>query len=126
MTTRQKLEQKIRDEIADLERRLKMIESVPGLESIELDASFFGDQIDFDHLEHDKVVTVMKALNAGKWSKTPADNATVHYETEFSGVKVRCYQGKPPPNCKIVEELQDVPEQIIPAKTITIRKLVCQ
>ena len=125
MTTKQRLVEKLENEISQAQARLAMVEFVPGLDSIEIEASFFGDNIDFDNLPHDKIVQIIKALNAGKWTKTPAEEGTIHYSTTIEGVGIRCYKGEPPPNCKVVEYLEEVPEQVIPAKFVTKRKLVC-
>jgi hypothetical protein len=125
MTTKQKLVEKLQFEIKQAQHRLAIVEAVPGLENIDVDASFCGDKIDFDNLPHAKIIEVVKALNSGKWSKTPAENGTVNYTTTVGEVDSRCWQGEPPPNCKIVEYLEEVPEQIIPAKVVTKRKLVC-
>lgn len=126
MNTKQKLIERLQNEITLAQNRIQKIESIAGLESLEIEATFFGTNIDFDNLPHAKVLEVFKALNAGKWSKTPGDNGTVHYATKIGEVDVRCWQGAPPPNCKIVEYLEEVPEEIIPAKLVTKRKLVCQ
>jgi hypothetical protein len=125
MNTKQKLIKRLNDEKVLLDERIRKLELVTGLDTIELDATFYGTDIDLDNLKHSQVLEVMKALNAGKWTKTPGDNGTVHYTTKLGEVSVRCYQGEPPPNCKIVEYLEEVPEQIIPARMIIKRKLQC-
>lgn len=81
--------------------------------------------IDFDHLPHKDVIRVIRAFG-GKWKKTPVDHTRITYETEVDGLTVRCWQGEPPPNCKIVEYEELVPERIIPAMVIKKKKLVCQ
>lgn len=126
MNTKEKLKNRLIEQIEALQTNLAALEEVEGLEELELEASFYGNQIDFDNISHENVVKVMRALKAGKWHKAPAENAAVHYTSTVSGVSIRCWNGVPPPNCKIVEYLEDVPEQIIPAKTVTKRKLVCQ
>lgn len=126
MNTKEKLIARLQSDKSLLDERIRKIEQVPGLEKIDVEATFYGTDIDFDNLPHAKVLEVVKALNAGKWSKVPGDNGTVHYTSKIGDVGVRCYQGEPPPNCKIVEYLEEVPEQIIPAKLVTKRKLVCQ
>lgn len=126
MNTKEKLKNRLLSEIESAQRNLDALEQVEGLEELELDASFYGNQIDFDNISHENVIKVMRALKAGKWDKVPAENAAVHYTAKVAGINIRCWNGAPPPNCKIVEYLEDVPEQIIPAKTVTKRKLVCQ
>lgn len=80
--------------------------------------------MDFDNLSHADVVKVIKALG-GKWKKLPAHNNTIDYETEVNGTRIRCYQGQPPPSCKIIEVEEFVPEQIIPASIRKVKKMVC-
>lgn len=125
MNTRELAEKSLRETIAQCEDRMKLLASVPGLENLEVPVAFCGTQLDFDNLKHDQIVLVMKALNGGKWTKTPAENGTINYTSKIGEVNIRCYQGEPPPNCKVVEYLEEIPEQIIPAKTVTKRKLVC-
>ncbi len=87
---------------------------------------FSGDQVDFDRLEHADVVKVIRVVG-GKWKKEKGDGTDVHYNSagEFDGFKVRCWNGKPPPSCKIVEVEEYVPEQIIPASIRKVRKMIC-
>jgi hypothetical protein len=82
----------------------------------------FGEKIDFDNLPHADVIRVIQLLG-GKWTKTPGEDAKIHYETTINGVNVRCYSGEPPANCKIVEEQITIPAQ--PEKQVTRRRLVC-
>lgn len=88
----------------------------------------FGDQIDFDKLTHKEVIQVIKALG-GKWKKevNAQLKETVDYTQDIDGMRVRCWQGQPPPSCRIVEV-----EEVIPAHTVqvpeqkrVIRKMVC-
>lgn len=124
-TTREKLRESLQTQIEGLQTKLASLEEVPGLDTITLDASFvsYSNQIDFDFLSHEQVIEVIKAIG-GKWDKTPSIDASVDYVTSVGGTKIRCYQGKPPPNCKIVEVLEEIPAQ--PARTVTVRKLQCQ
>lgn len=122
MTTKEKLIQDLEDQIGDLKMRIEKVRSVD-LGELELDAQQFGNFIDFNNLPHDKVIEVIKNIG-GKWSKTPADSATVHYETEKNGLKIRCYRGEPPPNCKVVDVIETIPAQ--PERIVTTKKLVCQ
>lgn len=125
MNTKQKLIEKLKTEISIAQQRLAIVESVAGLESLDADATFCGNQIDFDNLPHAKIIEVVKAIKSGKWTKTPAENGTVTYTAKVGEVGVRCWRGEPPPNCKIVEYIEEVPEQIIPARIVTKKKLVC-
>lgn len=123
MTTRQKLIAKIEEEIKLVNERLDYVKQVPGLDEIELDAVFWSNQIDFNELNHDDVIKVIKHIG-GKWDKTPSDGGTINYETKVGDRKIRCWNGQPPPNCKIVEVIEEVPAQ--PARMVTRKKLVCQ
>lgn len=91
------------------------------LEEHEIGASIFCEIIDFDHLPHDKVVKVIQAF-PGKWNKEPQEFG-VHYTTTYEGQKLRCYNGEPPPSCKIIEVEEDVPAT--PARKRIVRKLQC-
>src|SRR5207244_1382037 len=82
-------------------------------------------QIDFDKLSHPEIVRVIQTF-PGTWSKTPSGEASgirIDYHSQFDGMKLRCWAGEAPPNCKIIEETVEVPAQ--PATTRTVRKLVC-
>lgn len=125
MTTKEKILLKLNQELEKVQRQINQVNELSEkLDKINIDAYFqFESQIDLDNLSHEKVIEVIKAIG-GKWTKTPADGARIHYETEVSGVKFRCYSGEPPPNCKIVEVLETIPAQ--PERTVSVRKLVCQ
>lgn len=88
-----------------------------------------GSSVDFDNLEHKDVIRVVRSLG-GKWDKTTNSHAVageirVDYAREVDGVQVRCWAGKPPPSCRLVEYEEIIPEQIIPAKVVKRTKLVC-
>jgi hypothetical protein len=125
MNTRQQLIEKIQNEISDLEQKLEKIKALPEtFDNLELEPQLWGNHIDFNYLEHDQVTKVISAVG-GKWNKTPESNATINYEQALdNGLRIRCYSGKPPPNCKIVEVIETIPA--VPERTVTVRKLVCQ
>lgn len=124
MNAYESLKANIEQEIDSRQRMLAFVEShKEALSGLDVAGSAWMDQIDFDHLPHAKIISLIKALG-GKWDKTPNGEGRINYETEIDGIKVRCYNGEPPPNCKIVEELQTVPA--VPEHTITVRRLVCQ
>lgn len=125
MTTKDKLLSTINDRQQDLDSQREMVEALSEpLSQLDLDAMLYGStQLDFDGLSHAEVVKVIRAFG-GKWSKTPSDNATVDYLATVDGFTIRCWQGKPPPNCKIVEEDVLIPAQ--PERMGKIRKLVCK
>ncbi len=81
------------------------------------------EYIDFDGLEHEQTIQLVKHFG-GKWRKTYRDD-TIDYNTAQGDVHLRVWGGKPPAHCKIVEVEEQVPEQIIPAGTRKVRKLVC-
>ena len=125
MNTRDKLLQKLDNDIRDLEEKVRRLKELPpSFDDLKLEASFCGDYIDFDHLEHDQVVKVIQAIG-GKWNKNLGSvEGTIDYTTTTeSGQLLRCYAGKPPPNCKIIDVLEEVPAQ--PARTVMRKKLVC-
>ena len=116
-----------------LDREKKQIETVmefvsahkEKLDALNLDLVCYAGQIDFDRLSHPEIIRVIQAF-PGTWEKTPSAESSgtrIDYKTEFSGMKLRCWAGEPPPSCKIVEETVEVPAQ--PATTRTVRKLVC-
>jgi len=81
--------------------------------------------VDFNHLTHAEVIKVVRAFG-GKWKKTPVGNGLVDYETNIDGVRVRCYGGKPPPNCRIVEVEEVIPARVIPEQRIKVKKMICK
>jgi len=116
-----------------LDRQKKQIEKIEAfvlahreqLNALNLDMVSYGSQIDFDTLSHPEIIRVIQAF-PGTWVKKPSNESSgtrIDYETEFDGMKLRCWAGEPPPSCKIVEETVEVPAQ--PASTRTVRKLVC-
>lgn len=106
---------KLRTFMAWLKKHKELFEKLP------FQPSFYNGQCDFDNLKHEEVLAVIKTFKTGKWQKIPADNARVNYVSEFDGVAVRCWQGEPPPNCRIVVE-----EIYVPASTQKVSRLVCQ
>lgn len=101
-----------------------ILEHKETLDRLALPVTGYCGGIDFDNLPHDKIVQVIQAF-PGTWSKEPNGPMSdrIDYQTVFSGTRLRCWAGEPPPNCKIVEELVNVPAQ--PATTKVVRKLVC-
>lgn len=120
--------EKLRDEIRRCVDRMQWIEAhKKALEELP-EATFCGARLDFDRLEHAEVIKVVRKLG-GKWKKTKNVNAnatpTIDYEAEVAGVTVRCWGGKPPPSCRLVEVEEDVPEQVIPAHKRKTLKMIC-
>lgn len=125
MNIKETILKQLDDEIAELQQRrdrIQALESI-GEADIHVEPQIWQDKVDFNHLSHGEVVKVIQAI-PGKWSKTPAASGErINYELETGGVKFRCYEGEPPPNCKIVEVLETIPAQ--PERTVTVRKLQC-
>jgi len=76
-------------------------------------------QIDFDYLSHEDVVKVIQVFG-GRWWKE-VNGQGVDYTTEQGGITIRCYQGKPPPNCQLIEE-----EVVVPARIAKRFRLRCK
>jgi len=76
------------------------------LEKLNLKFSVYGDMVDFDNLQRPDVVRVLKAFG-GHWVKAPSLSGGIHYtnKVKHDGFEVRCYNGEPPPSCKIVEKI---------------------
>lgn len=108
-------------------RRAGLIALFPKLNALKLPISGYENRIDFDDLSHEDVIRVLSTFG-GKWTKTPADGEPkIHYvrDEPINGLTIRCWSGTPPPNCQIVEEEVEVPEEVVPAHTKLVRKLVC-
>lgn len=120
MNTKEKLKAGLQTEIDRAQELMSKLDNLEGLDTLQLDAVRYVDQIDFDRLTHPQIIEVVKALG-GRWSKTPDEDGTINYEAAFDGLKVRMWRGEPPPNCKVVEEIVEEP-----ARLVTKRKLVCQ
>jgi hypothetical protein len=117
---------RLRDECADRRKKIKwLVEHQKQLEAtaVEVGPSPMNG-LDFDHLPHAKVISVVRSLG-GKWKKTPTGDNRIHYTAEIDGMTVRCYAGEPPPSCKLVEVEVHVPAQVIPAHTVKKMKMVC-
>lgn len=109
-------------------RRANLVLIGPKADELNLEWSLCNEHLDFDQLPHSAVIRVLKHFG-GDWDKTPApDSDKINYtRTEpLHGFLIRCWCGEPPPSCRIIEEEVEVPEQIVPAHTKTVRKLVCK
>ena|SRR5256885_6553400 len=127
MTNSETLIQTLQEEINLLTRRIAFVtKHAEILDSLPPASSLVSGYFDFDRLSHDQVVRVMSAFQAGRWHKTPSytgDRIDYQSAEPIDGFTVRCYQGEPPPNCQIIEVLEEVPAQ--PATIRTVRKLQC-
>lgn len=124
MNTKEKFKQQLESEIKTRQDMIAALDTL-GLENTTANAVMYGAQIDFDNLPHDKVIEVIQAVG-GKWDKTinSYSGDRIDYKTVKNGITIRCYQGEPPPNCKIEDVLEVVPAQ--PERTVTKKKLVCR
>jgi len=89
-------------------------------------STVYGTQVDFNHPSHTEVIRIIRVLG-GKWKKTPSTTVSdkIDYQTEIDGITVRCWEGEPPPSCKVIEVEEMVPERIVPAGIKKVRKIVC-
>lgn len=124
MTTKERFKQQLESEIKVRQEMISALDTL-GLENTTAEATMYGAQIDFDGLSHEKVIEVIQAVG-GKWDKTPngSEPDRIDYKTTKNGITIRCYQGEPPPNCKIEEVLETIPAQ--PERVVTRKKLVCR
>ena len=84
---------------------------------------FYGTtQIDLNNLTRSESLSVISAMNAGRWIKSvnPSFSELIDYETTIDGVKVRLWCAAPPDSCRIIEF-----EEILQAMVVVRRKLVC-
>ena len=96
------------------------------VDSLRCPVDIFNGRVDFNYPTHSETIQIIKAFG-GKWKKelNPIPGK-INYESVVNGMSVRMWAGDPPPSCRIVEVEQYVPEQVIPASTIKVRKMVCQ
>lgn len=128
-------------QIKDLEARKRWVHKHSKVLAQLPDGYFCGGTLDFDHLEHRDVIRVIRAMG-GKWKKSKNENVydggklvqgRVDYEQEIDGLKVRCYAGKAPPSCRIVEYeevipahvIPAVPEKLVPEQRVKKTKMIC-
>lgn len=81
--------------------------------------------LDYDNLSHEDVMRVIKAVG-GKWDKaiSQAGGNRIDYTTEVDGYQLRCWAGKPPETCKLVEKTRVIPAQ--PEREEKYFELVCK
>jgi hypothetical protein len=97
------------------------------LEKLNLSFSHpYGSYIDFDHLSRPDLLKVLRVFG-GKWDKSPGYNGGLTYtrQDQVDGFTLRCYNGEPPPSCRIVETVKWVK---VPAKRekVVTRTVVCK
>ena len=96
----------------------------PQIKALGIVPSGYRNCIDFDNLKHDQIVTALK-LWPGKWNKEYTDTARITYTLKGDDFMVRCWNGEPPPNCKLVKEIITIPSRYVPEHTEERLKLVC-
>lgn len=112
----------LRSRIKWLRAHRKQLQKLP-------EGRFCGERLDFDRLPHDEVIKVIRTLG-GKWKKDKNDHAEhgktkIDYQSNIGGRTVMCWGGDPPPSCRLVEVEEHVPEQVIPAHTRKVTKMIC-
>jgi len=96
----------------------------PEIKALGIVPSGCQSYIDFDNLKHEEVIKALK-LWPGQWSKEYTESARITYSLSGDGYTVRCWNGEPPPNCKLVKEIVTVPSRYVPEHTEERLKLVC-
>ena len=76
-----------------------------------------GDSISFNGLTHEQTVQVIKVLG-GKWDKQLSYSGEGMHYTRQGEPSIMCYNGAPPPSCKIVEV-----DEVVPAQEAYVRKV---
>jgi hypothetical protein len=96
------------------------------LEKLNLTFSNYSNYVDFDQLSRPDLLKVLRAFG-GKWNKSPGYNGGLTYtrQEQLDGLTIRCYNGEPPPSCKIVETVRWIK---VPAKRekVVTREVVCK
>ena len=87
----------------------------------------YSEGFHFFRCTHDQVIAGIRIFG-GKWNKKLGEGQTIDYlrDEPISGLAVAFYNGAPPPSCKIVEEEIEVPEQVVPAHTRKVKRMVCK
>ena len=96
------------------------------LEVLNLNFNMWAGHVDFDNLDRPDLLRVLKAF-PGTWEKTINFSHTgINYTRKQLVTRfiMRCYNGLPPPSCKIEEitEFVLVPERY---EKVVTRKIVC-
>lgn len=82
-------------------------------------ATIYCYYIDFNSLAHDQVMKVVMRF-PGRWKREPNGDRLDYTNKVSDEVTIRCYQGQPPPNCRVEYE-----EVHVPARTERRPKFVC-
>src|ERR1035438_1585713 len=119
--------QTIKEEITTLQDLLaKLLPYENQLEDV-VKPSFYVDYIDFNYPTRESVIKILLALG-GSWAKTiGANKNTITYtRTEpLDGMNLRIWCGAPPPSCRIVKVIKQIPETLVPAHEETCEELIC-
>ncbi len=96
------------------------------LERFKASATLFNQQIDFDYVDRDTMLEIVKAF-PGKWNKDfNSNNGKMNYSIDYDCVHLRVYGTPPPPSCVLITEEITVAEHVVPATTETRFKLDCK
>lgn len=120
----------LEDEIVNIQKKLTALAEIePKMQGYEKDFSIgFGNypaSIDFDYPGREQVIELIQHFKAGKWDKqlSNSEGKIDYINKTMVSLPVRIYGAEPPPSCKIVEEVYDIPAR--PATTGVRRKVVC-
>lgn len=107
-------------EIKLLLKMASVIDMLP--DDITKKACIYFGQLDFNQLTREQALSVISTVEAGRWKKSVNESMPdmIDYETTIDGVTVRLWAAGPPDSCRVIEV-----EEVIQAKTITRRRLVC-
>ena len=119
MNALEQLQFQLENEQQALNKRHLALIALPELSKLTLDVLWTSSSIDFDFLLHEQVIEVIKVIG-GKWTKEVSGTA-INYTTTKNETKIQCWQGAPPPNCKIV-----VRDEFVPAHTRQVRTIECK
>jgi hypothetical protein len=110
--------------LAERDRRAALIiNRIP--EDLRYKAEIYSStQIDINSLEHDEALSVMKALNAGRWERKESGiGGKLDYIAQIDGWTVRLWAAGPPDSCRVVEEEYEIPA--VPASTGKRKRVIC-
>lgn len=101
------------------------------LEPLGVDVQYYmTNHVDFNECNREQTLAILKMF-PGTWEKS-VDGERMDYtlklppgERVLDCTMVRIWGGTPPETCRIVEEVEEVPERIEPAHTRTVRRIVC-
>jgi hypothetical protein len=107
--------------LANQETVERICAAIPDIDGMMISAC--DEWIQISSPNREDVLSVMRALSAGRWERevSSADSTKIDYETKIDGFRVLLFCAEPPESCSIIEETIE-----IPAKTITRKTIVCK